>query len=82
MARIGLRDVSKRFGGQFALDCVSLGFRSGEIHGLAGMNGSGKSTLVEEILYRHSTGTSINRRSNRSNTIQLRGSNSSIKSSR
>lgn len=58
-ARIGLRDVSKRFGGQFALDCVSLGFRSGEIHGLAGMNGSGKSTLVKVLagVYSADSGT-------------------------
>jgi ribose transport system ATP-binding protein len=57
--RIGLRDVSKRFGVQLALDGVSLGFRSGEIHGLAGMNGSGKSTLVKVLagVYAADSGT-------------------------
>lgn len=46
---VGVRDVTKRFGAQKALDGVSLEFRAGEIHGLAGMNGSGKSTLVKVL---------------------------------
>jgi ABC-type sugar transport system ATPase subunit len=46
-ASVELIGITKRFGGQTALDGVSIGFGRGEIHGLAGMNGSGKSTLVK-----------------------------------
>lgn len=46
---VGVRGVTKRFGTQKALDDVSIEFRAGEIHGLAGMNGSGKSTLVKVL---------------------------------
>lgn len=39
--------ISKRFGGQKALDDVSLTARAGEVHCLLGQNGSGKSTLIK-----------------------------------
>ncbi len=39
--------LSKRFGGEVALDQVSMEVRNGEIHGLLGSNGSGKSTLIK-----------------------------------
>ncbi len=47
VASVALTGITKRFGGQTALDDVSVAFTGGEIHGLAGMNGSGKSTLVK-----------------------------------
>ena len=42
-----LRNVSKRFGGEQALNCVDIEVRGGEVHGLLGHNGSGKSTLIK-----------------------------------
>jgi ribose transport system ATP-binding protein len=44
-----LSRLSKTFGGQKALDDVSLEVRQGEVHGLLGQNGSGKSTLIKVL---------------------------------
>jgi ribose transport system ATP-binding protein len=44
-----LSGLSKTFGGQKALDQVSLEVRQGEVHGLLGQNGSGKSTLIKVL---------------------------------
>jgi rhamnose transport system ATP-binding protein len=46
---IELRGISKRFGGVFALDDISLSIRRGGVHGLIGENGAGKSTLGKII---------------------------------
>ncbi len=43
---VGLVSVTKRFPGVVAVDDVSLGIRSGEVHVLLGENGAGKSTIV------------------------------------
>ena len=43
---VGLVNVTKRFPGVVAVDEVSLGIRSGEVHVLLGENGAGKSTIV------------------------------------
>ena len=47
--QLDIRDVSKDFAGQRALDRVSLSVRKGEIHALLGANGSGKSTLIKVL---------------------------------
>ncbi|MFZ0752140.1 MAG: ATP-binding cassette domain-containing protein, partial [Trebonia sp.] len=44
---VELRDISKDFGSNRALDHVDLSIGDGEVVGLVGQNGSGKSTLVK-----------------------------------
>lgn len=46
---IEIKDISKVFGEQFALDHVSFKVEKGEIVGLLGPNGAGKSTLMKII---------------------------------
>jgi ribose transport system ATP-binding protein len=48
-----LRNVSKIFPGQRALDGADMDLRAGEIHGLVGQNGSGKSTLIKILAGYH-----------------------------
>ncbi|MDR1613393.1 MAG: sugar ABC transporter ATP-binding protein [Planctomycetota bacterium] len=44
-----LRNISKRFGGNYALKGVDLELEKGEVHCLCGANGCGKSTLAKII---------------------------------
>jgi ABC-type branched-subunit amino acid transport system ATPase component len=46
---LSLRDVSVRFGGNQAVDHVSLDVAGGEVVGLIGTNGAGKSTLMNAV---------------------------------
>lgn len=43
------RNLSKRFGPQYALRDVSIDIRSGQVHAVTGENGAGKSTLMNII---------------------------------
>ena len=43
---VEIAGVTKRFPGVVALNRVSVGFRSGEVHAVVGENGAGKSTLI------------------------------------
>ena len=46
---VELREISKDFGSNRALDSVNLRIGHGEVVGLVGQNGSGKSTLVKVL---------------------------------
>ena len=46
---IEVKEVSKKYGDQLALDAVSLEVKKGEIVGFLGPNGAGKSTLMKII---------------------------------
>mgnify|MGYP000877326163 FL=1 len=46
---IALQQLSMTFGGQRALNDISLARMPGEVHCLAGTNGCGKSTLIKAI---------------------------------
>lgn len=48
-----IRNLSKNFGGQRALDGVGFSVRAGEVHGLLGANGSGKSTIIKILAGYH-----------------------------
>jgi ribose transport system ATP-binding protein len=47
--RVGVRGVTKSWGGVCAVDVDHWEIRSGEIHALAGENGAGKSTMLKII---------------------------------
>ena len=49
MAKVEVRDVSKRFGDVAALDDVSFDFENGKFFALLGPSGSGKTTLLRMI---------------------------------
>ena len=44
---LSVRHICKRYPGVVAVDDISLDFKAGEIHALAGENGAGKSTLIK-----------------------------------
>jgi ABC-type branched-subunit amino acid transport system ATPase component len=47
--KVEVRDVTVAFGGNRAVDAVSLEFATGEVVGLIGPNGAGKTTLLNAI---------------------------------
>ncbi|WP_436346274.1 ATP-binding cassette domain-containing protein [Natronorubrum sp. FCH18a] len=50
MTAIDISNVTKRYGGETALDDLDLTVRRGEIYGFLGPNGAGKSTTINLIL--------------------------------
>ena len=60
MTILEIKNVTKTFGGLYALSDLSLKIERGEIFGIAGPNGSGKSTLFNVIAgFYHSQGEVI-----------------------
>jgi ribose transport system ATP-binding protein len=53
VSALSVRDASKVFGGQVALDHVSIEVAPGEIRALVGQNGCGKSTLIKILAGYH-----------------------------
>ena len=49
MFTVEIKEVTKYYGQQKALDNVSLNIKKGEVVGLLGPNGAGKSTLMRII---------------------------------
>jgi ribose transport system ATP-binding protein len=58
---LSVRDATKIFGGQTALDHVSIDVQPGEVRALVGQNGCGKSTLIKILAGFHQPepGTSV-----------------------
>lgn len=58
IARIELRNITKRFPGVLANDNVNFDVNAGEVHALLGENGAGKSTLMRQLygMYRPNQG--------------------------
>ena len=56
---VEMKDITLRFPGVLANDCVNFTLRKGEIHALLGENGAGKSTLMNVLtgLYKPNSGT-------------------------
>jgi branched-chain amino acid transport system ATP-binding protein len=48
-ALLHIEDLTKRFGGVVASDCISLAVAPGELHAIIGPNGAGKTTLIGEL---------------------------------
>ena len=55
---LDMKNISKKFGGVYALENVSFSARAGEVHALMGENGAGKSTLMKILsgVYRKDDG--------------------------
>lgn len=72
---VRIEGISKFYGKQKALDCVSVSVSSGEIVGLLGPNGAGKSTMMKIVtgfLYPDEGMVWINDLPNTGNTLQIR----------
>jgi branched-chain amino acid transport system permease protein len=57
--QLGVKDLTKRFGGVAAVDNVSISFPPRRLHAIIGPNGAGKSTLFNLLVgrYRPNSGT-------------------------
>ena len=58
---LSIENLTKQFGGMYALRDVCMDVRAGEVHGLVGENGAGKSTLIKILtgVYRLDSGRLI-----------------------
>src|SRR3982751_1056005 len=50
MSLLEVKDLTKKFGGFTALECINFSMNEGEICGFIGPNGAGKSTTIRVLL--------------------------------
>lgn len=56
MSFLEIKNISKQFGGDYALKEISFSLEQGEIHAVCGENGAGKSTLIKILSGVYSSG--------------------------
>ena len=61
MPLLAMENITKRFGGNIAVNDVSMSVRAGRVVALLGENGAGKSTLIKVLAGVHAKDAGRNR---------------------